>query len=143
MAVLLESLMMVVLERRNMPLLDLFWTILWIYLFFMWIWLLIALYADIFRRDDIGGWAKAGWVFFLLALPLFGALIYLIADGDGMAQRRIRETRMMQSAQEDYIRSVAGSNVSAADQLEKLSRLHDAGKLTDQEFQSQKAALLA
>lgn len=126
-----------------MPLLDLFWTMLWFFLFFMWIWLLISLFADIFRRDDIGGWGKAGWIFFLFVLPLLGALIYIIAEGDGMAQRRVGDAQAMQTAQEDYIRSVAGSGgTSTADQLEKLARLHDAGKLTDEEFQSQKAALL-
>jgi hypothetical protein len=127
-----------------MPLLDLFWTMLMFFLFFLWIWLLISIFADIFRRDDIGGWGKAGWVFFVIILPLLGVLIYVIADGKGMAERRAKDVVEMQAAQEDYIRSVAGSGggTSTADQLEKLAALHDAGKLTDQEFQSQKAALL-
>lgn len=127
-----------------MPLLDLFWTMLWLFLFFLWIWLLISLFADIFRRDDIGGWGKAGWVFFLIVLPLLGALIYIIADGKGMAERRVRDAQQMQAAQADYIRSVTGSGgTSTADQLEKLASLHDAGKLTDDEFAAQKAKLLA
>lgn len=128
-----------------MPLLDLFWTMLWLFLFFLWIWLLISLFADIFRRDDLSGWGKAGWVFFLIVLPLLGALVYLIANGDGMAQRQVKDAQKMQAAQEDYIRSVAGGDggASTADQLEKLAALHDAGKLTDDEFASQKAKLLA
>jgi hypothetical protein len=117
---------------------------LWLFLFFLWIWLLISLFGDIFRRDDLSGWGKAGWVFFLIVLPLLGALVYLIANGDGMAQRQVKDAKAMQAAQEDYIRSVAGGGgASAADQLEKLAALHDAGKLTDDEFASQKAKLLA
>jgi hypothetical protein len=127
-----------------MPLLDLFWTMLWLFLFFLWIWLLIALFADIFRRDDLGGWGKAGWVFFMIVLPFLGALIYVIANGDGMAERRVKDVQAAQAAQDDYIRSVAGGGgASTADQLEKLAALHDAGKLTDDEFAAQKAKLLA
>lgn len=125
-----------------MPLFDLFWTMLWFFLFFLWIWLLISLFGDIFRRDDIGGWGKAGWVLFLIILPLLGALVYLIADGDGMAERRIRDAQAMQAAQEDYIRSVAGSGGSAADELEKLARLRDQGVISSEEFESQKSRML-
>lgn len=126
-----------------MPLLDLFWTMLWFFLFFLWIWLLISLFSDIFSRDDIGGWGKAGWVALLIFLPMLGALIYIIAQGKGMAERRIKDAESMQAAQADYIRSVAGSGGSStADQLEKLAALHDAGKLTDAEFAAQKAALI-
>lgn len=124
-----------------MPLLDLFWTMLLLFLFFLWIWLLISLFGDIFRRDDLSGWGKAGWVFFLIVLPLLGSLIYLIANGDDMAQRTVKDVTAAQEAQEDYIRNVAGT--STADQLEKLAALHDSGKLTDDEFASQKAKLLA
>lgn len=124
-----------------MPLLDLFWTMLFLFLFFLWVWLLISLFSDIFRRDDLSGWGKAGWVFFLFVLPLLGALIYLIANGDNMAQRTVKDVAAAQEAQEQYIREVAGS--SPADQLEKLAALHDAGKLTDDEFAAQKAKILA
>jgi hypothetical protein len=127
-----------------MPLFDLFWTMLWLFLFILWIWLLISLFSDIFRRDDLSGWGKAGWVLFLIVLPLLGSLIYLIANGDDMAQRQVRDAKAMQKAQEDYIRTVAGSGgVSAADELAKLAALHDSGRLTDQEFAAQKAKLLA
>jgi hypothetical protein len=126
-----------------MPLLDLFWTMLWLFLFFLWIWLLIALFGDIFRRDDISGWGKAGWIFFLIVLPLLGALVYLIANGDGMAERQVKDAKAARQAQDEYIRSVAGSGGGTADELEKLAKLHDAGKLTDEEFQAQKSKLLA
>ena len=91
----------------------------------------------------MGGGAKALWIVFVVVLPLLGVLVYVIARGDGMAERDVRDYQAVQSAQEDYIRSVAGSGGSTADELEKLSKLHDAGKLTDQEFQSQKAILLS
>lgn len=127
-----------------MPLLDLFWTMLWLFLFFLWIWLLISLFSDIFRRDDLGGWGKAGWVFFLIVLPLLGALIYLIAEGGDMAERQVADARKMQAAQDEYIRSVAGGGggASTADELEKLARLRDAGTITADEFAAQKARLL-
>lgn len=127
-----------------MPLLDLFWTMLWFFLFFAWLMLLFRIFGDIFRSEDMGGWAKAFWIIFVIVLPLLGVLVYVIARGSGMAERDVRDYKAVQAAQEDYIRSVAGSGgASTADQLEKLAALHDAGKLTDQEFQSQKAALLS
>lgn len=126
-----------------MPLMDLFWTMLWFFLFVLWIWLLISLFADIFRRDDIGGAGKAVWVLLLIIVPMLGALIYLIAQGGGMAQRRVAEAQAVQTAQAEYIRSVAGSGMSAADELEKLARLRDQGVISSEEFQAQKATLLA
>lgn len=125
-----------------MPLLDLFWTMLWLFLFFIWIWLLISIFADIFRRD-ISGWAKAGWVIFVIILPLLGALIYLIANGGDMQERSASDFKAAQAAQEDYIRNVAGSGgTSTADELEKLSKLRDAGTITEEEFAAQKARVL-
>jgi hypothetical protein len=127
-----------------MPLLDIFFAMLWFFLFILWIWLLISLFSDIFRRHDISGWGKAGWTIFLIFLPFLGALIYLIADGKGMAERQAKDVADAQQAQADYIRNVAvGGGSSAADQLEKLANLHDAGKLTDEEFAAQKAKILA
>jgi hypothetical protein len=124
-----------------MPLLDLFWTMLWLFLFFVWIWLLISIFSDIFRRD-MSGWAKAGWVFFLIVLPLLGALIYLIVNGGDMQERTVRDYQAMETAQKDYIRQVAGSG-GTADELEKLAKLRDAGTISEAEFAAQKAKLLA
>ena len=124
-----------------MPLLDLFWTMLWFFLFIMWIWLLISIFSDIFRRD-MSGWAKAGWVFFLIVLPLLGALVYLIANGGDMQARTVKDYQAMESAQKDYIRQVAGTG-SAADELEKLAGLRDSGAISEDEFAVQKAKLLA
>ncbi len=125
-----------------MPLLDLFWTMLWFFLFFAWIWLLISVFGDIFRSDDMGGWGKAGWVVLVLLVPLFGVFIYLIARGGSMAERNMQRAAADERAQQEYIQQVAGST-STADELVKLADLHSRGLLTDDEFNAQKAALLA
>ena len=78
-----------------MPLLDLFWAMLWFFLFFAWIWLLISIFADIFRSDDLGGWAKAFWTIFVVILPLLGVLVYLIARGGSMQERAMADNRLV------------------------------------------------
>jgi hypothetical protein len=124
-----------------MPLLDLFWTMLWFFLFFIWIWLLISIFSDLFQ-SEMSGWAKAGWVIFLIVLPLLGALIYLTVNGGDMQRRGMKQAADYEKAQREYIQSVAGSG-SSADELAKLAQLRDSGALTDAEFQAQKAKLLA
>ncbi len=125
-----------------MPLLSLFWAMLWFFMFIIWIWLLITIFVDIFRSHDMGGFAKAMWVLFVIVLPFLGVLVYVIARGHGMQERQLKEAAEAQKMQQDYIKEVAGSD-STADQLTKLAALHDSGKLTDDEFASQKAKLLA
>ncbi len=124
-----------------MPLFDLFWSMLWIFLFIIWIWLLISVFIDIFR-SDISGWGKALWVIFVIVLPFLGVLIYLIAHGDDMQKRSMDQAMDQQAAQAAYIQDVAGSG-STADELEKLKGLHDRGVLTDDEFAAQKQKVLA
>jgi hypothetical protein len=129
-----------------MPLLDLFWSMLWFFLFFLWIWLLISIFGDIFRSDDLGGWGKAGWTFFVIILPWLGVLIYLIARGGSMQERAMRDMANRERMQREYIQEVSGGGgggASAADELAKLAALRDKGVLTDEEFSKQKAALLA
>ena len=123
-----------------MPLLDNFFAMIWFFLFVMWIWLLITIFVDIFR-SPMSGWAKAGWVIFVLVLPFLGVLIYLIANGSKMQERQLEYAQAAQSAQDSYIKNVAGTE-NTAEQLKTLSDLHDAGKLTDDEYASQKAKLL-
>ncbi len=124
-----------------MPLLDLFWSMLWIFLFIIWIWLLISVFIDIFRAD-ISGWGKALWVIFVIVLPFLGVLVYLIVHGGDMQKRSMDRAVDQQAAQAAYIQNVAGSG-SAADELEKLKGLHDRGVLTDDEFAAQKQKVLA
>ncbi len=125
-----------------MPLLDLFWAMLWFFLFFAWIWLLISVFGDIFRSDDMGGGAKAGWVILVVLVPFFGVFVYLIARGGSMAERNMERAAASAQAQQEYIRQVASTS-STADELTKLADLHSRGLLTDDEFNAQKAALLA
>jgi lysylphosphatidylglycerol synthetase-like protein (DUF2156 family) len=125
-----------------MPLLDLFFSMLWFFLFVVWIWLLISVYADIFRSHDLSGVAKAAWVVFVLLLPYLGVLIYLIARGGSMQERSIQRAADAQEAARSYIREVADAP-SSADELAKLAQLRDQGVLTPQEFEAQKAKLLA
>jgi hypothetical protein len=125
------------------PLLNLFWTMLWFFLFVAWIWLLISLVADIFRSRDLSGWGKALWTLLIIVVPLLGALIYLIARGKGMAERSAEEYGQREEAFRAYVRDAAGpSGPSVADELTKLAQLRDAGTITAEEFETQKAKLL-
>ena len=127
-----------------MPLLDLFWTMLWFFLLIAWIWLLISIITDIFRSDDLSGWAKALWTLFVIIVPWLGALIYLIARGDSMQQRAMRDATERQQATRQYIQEVASTGAtSSADELTKLAQLRDSGVITADEFEAQKAKLLA
>ena len=123
-----------------MPLLDLFWTILIIFVFVAWIWVLISVVIDVFR-NDISGWAKALWVLFIVFLPILGVLAYLVVHGSDMSQRQMDRATEAQEAQDEYIRDVAGS--TQADELAKLASLRDQGVLSADEYQAQKAKLLA
>ena len=131
---------MLVIAESSYGLLNVFLWMLWFFLFMIWIWLLITIFVDIFRTH-MSGWAKAGWTIFIIVLPFLGVLIYLIANGSNMQHRSMEQAAAAQQAQNSYIKSVAGTETTA-DQLKTLSDLHDAGKLSDDEFAAQKAKLL-
>ena len=126
-----------------MPVLDLFFSMLWFFLFIAWIWLVVSIFIDIFRSDDLSGWGKAGWTVLALAVPLIGVLVYLIVRGDEMQQRRIDDAAAQERAARQYIQSVSGSSQSVADELAKLGQLRDDGTITETEYQNQKIKLLA
>lgn len=129
-----------------MPLLDVFWAMLWFFLFVIWIWTVIAVISDIFRSDQ-SGFAKAAWLVFVIVLPLLGVLAYLIAQGGKMAERSMRVRRQTESDFQDYIRSVVESNGGAtsgpADQIAKLAELRSSGALTETEYQAAKQRILS
>ena len=125
------------------PLLNLFWTMLWLFLWILWIFLLFRIIVDVFRSDDMGGWAKAGWVIFLIILPFLGVLVYLIARGGSMHKRDIAQAKAADAATRQYIQQAAGSTTSSAEELHKLADLRDRGVLTPEEFEAQKAKILA
>lgn len=119
------------------------WFLLMLYFtfFVIWIWLLISVYADVFRSQDLSGVAKAGWVFLLLVLPYIGVLIYLIARGGSMQERNVERAQAAEQATQAYIREAAGAP-SPADELAKLAELKERGVLSTEEFDAQKAKLL-
>lgn len=125
------------------PLLGMFWTMLWFFLWFAWIVLLFRVIADIFRNRDMGGWAKALWTIFVVVLPFLGVFVYLIAHGGSMADRDIAEAQAQDDALRSYVQDAAASGGGAADELSKLSDLKQRGVITDAEFEAQKAKVLA
>ena len=125
------------------PLLGAFWTILEIFLWVLWIWILIYIFIDIFRSNDLSGWAKALWFIFVLFIPLIGVLVYLIARGSSMQQRAQREAQQQDQQFRAYVQDAAGGSQTPADQLTKLAELRDRGVITADEFERQKAKLLA
>jgi hypothetical protein len=126
------------------PILDFFLTMLYFFLFIIWIWLLIMVFMDIFRSHDLGGWAKALWVIFIIILPFLGVFVYLIARGGKMRDRAARDAAQQQQAFDQYVQQTAGTSGSTtADQLAKLADLKSQGVLSEDEFQAQKAKILA
>ncbi len=125
------------------PLLNLFWTMLVLFAFVMWVYLLFVVIADIFRSHDMGGWAKAAWLVGVLILPLVGLLVYLIARGGRMAERSADEAYRRQQEFDAYVRRTAHTDgASPVDELAKLAALRDDGKVTDREYEQAKEKLL-
>ena len=124
------------------PILGAFWTILMIFLWVIWFWILITIIIDIFRSHDLSGWAKALWFVFILFLPLIGVLVYLIARGGKMHERQVRQAQLQEEQVRSYVQEAAGSQ-SSADQLAKLADLRDRGVITAEEFDREKAKILA
>ncbi|MEV4939854.1 SHOCT domain-containing protein [Streptomyces zaomyceticus] len=130
------------------PLLDVFWTMLWFFLWVMWFFLLFRIVTDIFRDDEMSGWGKAGWLIFCILLPFLGVLVYVIARGKSMTQRDMSRAQASEAAFQDYIRKTAGTGADggtagSTEQLAKLAELKDKGALTEEEFQRAKTRLLA
>ena len=120
-----------------------FWSMLWFFCFFIWIWLLIRVFADIFRSHEMSGWAKALWIVFVVVLPYLGVLVYLIARGKEMSQHSIDDARAVDAAQRQYIQNVAGAAAgSPADEIARLADLKEKGVIDDAEFQAGKAKAL-
>ncbi|MET7526167.1 SHOCT domain-containing protein [Streptomyces sp900116325] len=125
------------------PLLGAFWTMLWIFLWVIWIFLLFRAFSDIFRDDSLNGWAKAGWSIFVVVLPFLGVFVYLMARGKGMGEREAHQARARQHAFDSYVRETAGTpKPSAVEELAKLSEIKARGDLTDEEFQRAKEKIL-
>ena len=108
----------------------------WIFLFVIWFWLLITIFADLFRRHDISGWVKALWIIFVIVLPFLGILIYLITQSHGIAERNVKQAQ----AEQEQLRQIVGT--SSADELVKLDQLKASGSITDDEYQKMRAKVI-
>jgi Short C-terminal domain/Phospholipase_D-nuclease N-terminal len=123
---------------------EVLWSMLWFFLFFIWIWLLIVVFGDIFRSDDLSGWGKALWTIFIIVLPYLGVFVYLIARGHKMQERSMREAAQQERQFRSYVQDVAGSGGGgAADEIARLADLRNQGVLTEAEFQQAKAKALS
>jgi len=124
------------------PFLDVFWTMLVFFAWVSWIMILFRVLGDIFRRQDASGWAKAGWIVFVIVLPFLGVLIYLIANGDEMGKRDVEQSRAARAEFDDYVKSVSAPGGAAAE-IEKAKQLLDSGAISQAEFDSIKAKAIA
>ena len=135
---------MTLLADSSYPLLNVFWTIFEFFLWVIWIWILIMVFIDIFRSHDLSGWAKALWFLFVLFIPLIGVLVYLIARGGSMHERAAAQARHQDQEFRQYVQQAAASSpASTADQLSKLADLRDRGVISAEEFEREKAKVLA
>ncbi|MEV8593108.1 SHOCT domain-containing protein [Streptomyces sp. NPDC052012] len=128
------------------PLLSAFWTMLVFFLWVMWFVLLFRVVVDIFRDDDLSGWAKAGWLVFTILLPFLGVFVYVIARGKNMGRREIAQARAQQQAFDSYVRETAkgaGGPAGSVDQLARLSEIKARGDITDEEFRRAKELVLS
>ena len=120
-----------------------FWSMLYFFLFFIWIWLLIAVFGDIFRSRDLTGWGKALWSIFVIFMPYLGVFVYLIARGNKMGEHAAQAAQAQDAAFRSYVQEAANSAPSDVDQLAKLATLHDQGVLDDAEYARMKAKVTA
>ena len=119
------------LVAADYPFLNILWTMIIFFAWVAWIWIVITVLVDVFRRDDIGGWGKAGWVVFVIIVPFLGVLVYLIAQHDGMRERGIKQAQTQQAAVDQYVRDTAGGSAA---EIAKAKELLDSGAITQAEF---------
>jgi type VI protein secretion system component VasK len=124
------------------PFLDVLWTMLVFFGWVIWFWLLITVFGDLFSRHDISGWGKAGWIVLVVVLPYLGVFIYLIAQGQHMAERKAKQSQAARAEFDDYVKTVATPGGAAAE-IEKAKQLLDSGAITQEEFAAIKARALA
>jgi hypothetical protein len=125
------------------PFLNILWTMTIFFFWVIWIWMLVSILSDVFRRRDLSGWGKFAWSFFVIVLPYVGVFAYLITQHDGMAERAAETAKGQQAQVDDYVRSVAGNGGGPAGQIEKAQKLLDSGAINQGEYDSLKAKALA
>jgi hypothetical protein len=124
------------------PFLDVLWTMFVIFAWVIWFWLLIVVFSDLFRRRDLSGWGKTGWIIFVIILPYLGVFVYLIAQHKGMEDRQAEQAQQAQSQFDDYVKGVAASS-GPAGEIEKAKQLLDSGAINADEYAALKAKALA
>lgn len=124
------------------PLLEVFWTMLIFFAFVIWIWILITVLIDLFRRHDASGFVKVLWIIFIVVLPYLGVFVYLIVEHKGMTERAIKQQRAAQQQMDDYVKSVAGKT-DPTEQIAKAKQLLDSGTISQAEFDQIKQKALA
>jgi hypothetical protein len=122
------------------PFLDVLWSMIIFFFWVIWIWIVITVLIDVFRRDDIGGWGKAAWTIFVVILPWLGVLVYLIVEHDGMRERGLRQAKTQRQEFDAYVRDTTGGG--SASEIAKAKELLDAGAITQPEFEALKAKAL-
>jgi Short C-terminal domain/Phospholipase_D-nuclease N-terminal len=132
----------VILASSNYPFLEVFWTMLIFFVFVIWLWILIGVFADIFRRHDTSGFAKVLWIIFIVILPYLGVFVYLIAEHRGMAERTVQHQRSTQKEFDQYVQSVAAQG-DPTEQIAKAKQLLDSGAIDQAEFDTLKRKALA
>jgi hypothetical protein len=133
-----------VILAADYPFLNILWSMILFFAWVIWIWIMIVILTDVFRRRDLSGWGKAGWIVFLIVLPFLGVLVYMIAQHDGMAQRSADAAQAQKAQFDDYVRNAAGSGGGgAAAEIDKAKQLLDSGAITADEFAALKAKALA
>jgi Phospholipase_D-nuclease N-terminal len=126
------------------PFLNVLWTMIIFFAWVVWIWMMVVILSDVFRRRDLGGWTKAAWCVFMIVLPFIGVLAYLIAQHDGIAQRNVASARAAEQQFDEHVRAVArGNGGGAASEIEKAQRLLDKGTIDQREFETIKQHALA
>ena len=124
------------------PFLDIVWTMIIFFTWVVWIWMMILILSDVFRRRDISGWRKAGWIVLLIVLPFVGVLAYLITQHDAMAERRARDLQAAEADMDDYVKA-AGATQGPAAEIDRANKLLDSGAIDQTEFEAIKAKALA
>jgi hypothetical protein len=130
----------VLLAEVDYPFLNILWSMILFFFWVIWIWTVFACLGDVFRRQDLSGWGKATWTVFMIALPFLGVLVYVVAHGDGMAERSAKQMHAQQAQFDDHVRQVAGTSASEISQAKELL---DKGAITQQEFEVLKQKALA
>ena len=125
------------------PFMNVLWSMIIFFAWVAWIWILIVILTDVFRRHDIGGWTKALWTIFLVVIPFLGVLVYLVAQHDGMAERQQKDVQAQQAQFDSYVRQAAATGGGPASEIEKAKALLDSGAITQSEFETLKAKAVA